>query len=372
MKSLIRFVFAGLVIVVHFACASHNKVKDTQAVVAIVDTGFDTHHPALQVPIVDSYDFSRGTKDVGPYIFWKYGAKGSNSRAESLVQLAPELKTWFPLNRDILGEFKSAAFHGTAVASLALYDLQPFTLLYKVYPIPENVDPDEWMTKSVLSAIQRAVAHRARIVNLSLGFTFENGTSKSAQHMKLKEMIATIIRENPNVLFVAAAGNENRMINNTTISGYPCGLSLENVICVGAVDHSGKLWKPSATKGTNDVEIAGATMVYSYGDRVFSAVPQNMCVTKAAMKALFSEETLDNALAENLLNICKSGSGYAEGEATSIATPLVTHRALEILTSQPTISAKGLKEEILKTTRTSAVDSEIRYIEPRRPSWASK
>lgn len=258
------------------------------------------------------------------------------------------------------------------MASLALYDLRPSTALYKIYPIPKNVDPDEWMTKSVLAAIQRAISHGARVINLSLGFTFELGTSETAKHQKLMETISATILANPNVLFVAATGNENQTIDNLKISGYPCGLPLENVICVGAINRDGKLWKLSSTKGTNLVAVPDATTVFSYGDHVFSAVPQRMCVTKESLKALFSKEAVTKEMAQNLLRICKDRAGYADGEATSIATPLVTHRALEILMMRPTLTAIELKTEVLKSTRPTTVDRGINYVEPLRPSWAKK
>lgn len=372
MKNIFLIVAAGVVIVSQFACAGLARQTHPPPLIAIIDTGFDTDHPALQTRLVDRYDFSRETKDVIPYISRKDLSGDVYERLKSLIEWAPGLKKWFPLERNIEEEFKAAAFHGTAVASLALYDLRLSAALYKVYPIPQDVDPDEWMTKSVLAAIQRAVAHKARVINLSLGFTFELGAPETAKHQKLMETIRAAILANPDVLFVAAAGNENQTIDHLKIAGYPCGLPLENVICVGAIDHDGKLWKVSPAKGTNLVAIPNMTTVFSYGDSVFSAVPQKMCVTREAVRALFSQEAVTNEMAQNLLKACTDNSGYADGEATSMATPLVTHRAAEILMRRPTLRASELKAEILKSTLPSAADRGIQYVHPLRPSWARK
>lgn len=372
MKNFISSLLIAAIPFSQSACASVKEKKAIDPVVAVIDTGFDISHPALRNSIVDSYDFSRGTTDVIPYIIRKNLSGDIYSRLQSLIKLAPELQTWFQPERDIEGEFRAAAFHGTAVASLALYDLKVGVALYKIYPIPENVDSDEWMANAVSAAIKRAIARNARVINLSLGFTFELGSVDTAKHQKLMRIIQDVIIDNSGVLFIAASGNENQTIDNVRIAGYPCGLPLENVICVGAITHEGQPWKVSVTKGTNLVEVAGTTTVFSYGDYVFSAVPLKMCVTKETMKTVFSRDTVTKDLAEKLLKTCNNASGFINGEASSIATPLVTHRALEILTLEPAISVGELKIKILRSTLTSKMNSEIKYVDPLKPSWASK
>lgn len=88
------------------------------------------------------------------------------------------------------------------------------------------------------SAINYAVNNRIKIINLSQNTV----ASLSDKDIMILENIFTQAKEN-GILIIASSGNErhNMNIKNRADLTYPCALKLENVICVGNLDHNGQI-----------------------------------------------------------------------------------------------------------------------------------
>lgn len=375
---LFSFSITALVVGLSLGACTHLNTREdpsSSVTVSVIDTGFDLKHPALRtLTVVDAYNYYRNNPDISPYLP-HVKTDGTLSKARTrmleLLKYEPELERWIPLSRDIEMEWQAAAFHGTAVAGLATFDLAPKVALYKVYPIPSGVDPDEWMADSVLDSIERSVKIGARVINLSLGFSYRADAPDVAKHQKLRKKFEDTIRRHKHVLFVSAAGNENQLIDNETVFGYPCGLAIDNIICVGALNKEGALWKPSPTKGTSIAVATGTSMIYAPGEDVYSPSPLKMCVAKESLRALFSNQPIDSKTARELRSACEKNPGFAKGEATSIAAPMVTRQAIEILLRHQDLSAVELKKRLLESSLEKRLEqTSIRYIQPKSPSWS--
>jgi hypothetical protein len=121
--------------------------------------------------------------------------------------------------------------HGTATASIVLSEAPMVRLLPYRYPRPD-------MTR-LNALIEHAASHGARIVNLSLA-SFD----REEWHA-----FAQAAARHPEILFVVAAGNDNRDIDRRPV--YPAALDLDNLIAVTAARADGHLargvnWGPRA------------------------------------------------------------------------------------------------------------------------------
>jgi thermitase len=86
-------------------------------------------------------------------------------------------------------------------------------------------------TATIVSGINYAVSHGAKIINLSLGgqISFDQSFSNAIDNAK-----------NNDVLVVTAAGNDNVDVDSAGNASYPCNFSQDNVVCVAALDQSYK------------------------------------------------------------------------------------------------------------------------------------
>lgn len=85
-------------------------------------------------------------------------------------------------------------------------------------------------TASVVAGIEFAIAHGAKIINLSLGGSaFDPLLNTTLAHAR-----------DAGVLVVAAAGNDG-LDNDAGVPTYPCAFELENIVCVAALDQAYQL-----------------------------------------------------------------------------------------------------------------------------------
>jgi hypothetical protein len=157
--------------------------------------------------------------------------------------------------------------HGTHVAGIATGRLLPDDLVravdkagvevmvLKVLGNPDASGSAYAGPDSLRSAIDYAVRYNANIINLSLEGTRE--FSKS---------LYEVIRDNPQRLFVIAAGNHRVALDSNP--RYPVGFaaSMSNVIAVAASDCAGRMWRRDASVGS------------SYGRATVSLAAPGVCV----------------------------------------------------------------------------------------------
>ncbi len=172
---------------------------------------------------------------------------------------------------------------------------------------------------SAIGAIDFAVAAKSAGVNVRvLQASWDSSTYVSAIHD------AIVRANNAGILFVAAAGNglDNdgvpRNLDTPGNDTYPCEDPSPNVICVGASTPTGQLANFS-NYGATAVDLAAP------GFRIESTVPRG------------------------LVPGCDPASDYCLFDGTSMATPMVSGAAVDILAAEPNLSVSALKDRILTT-----------------------
>ena len=106
--------------------------------------------------------------------------------------------------------------HGTRTASLFMREAPNAALVAYRYPRPD-------MTR-MRQLIQHAVDNDVRVIGLPLG----------SNRSDLWTVFAEAARENPDLLFIASAGNNGRDIDQEPV--YPAALDLDNLLVVTSAD----------------------------------------------------------------------------------------------------------------------------------------
>jgi subtilisin family serine protease len=156
-------------------------------------------------------------------------------------------------------------------------------------------------TADAANAIDYAVAHGARVINASWG-----------GHAFSQALYQAIRRAGDNgVLFVAAAGNDGQ--NADAKPDYPAAFDLPNIVSVAATDSNDDL-ADFSHYGASSVDLAAP------GDDIESTVPKST-----------------------------DSSGYASFSGTSMATPFVAGVAALVLSVEPNLTVKELRERLFTT-----------------------
>jgi subtilisin family serine protease len=238
--------------------------------------------------------------------------------------LKAEQVTPFIEDLGLFGNFS----HGTHVAGIAsagnpFIRLLPVRITFDFRTIPQ-ITPSVEQTKKEAKAAQDAVAYMrqagVRVCNMSwggsrqdiedslekkgVGKTPEERAQISRELFKIqRDALEEAMKSAPEILFVAAAGNSDN--DNQFAEFIPSGLSLPNMITVGAVDQSGK--PTSFTTFGKNVKL------YANGFEVESYIP-------GGQKMKFS--------------------------GTSMAAPNVTNLAAKIIAVNPKLSTSEVIEVI--------------------------
>jgi subtilisin family serine protease len=228
--------------------------------VAVVDTGVDSGATDLQGHLVAGYDFVDGDTNT----------------------------------QDQNG-------HGTHVSGIIAASQNNFVGVSGVAPgakvMPLRVlDANGWGTfTDVAAAFNYAGQHGVRIVNASLG-----GGSPS-------QTLEQAVANNPNTLYVVAAGNSDSNNDDPSTPFYPCDLPEANLICVAASDQSDQpAWFSNYGGATVDLFAPGVNILSTW-----------------------------------------IGGQYAYEDGTSMATPMVTGTLALMLAHNPSLSAAQLKQDLL-------------------------
>lgn len=328
---------------------------------------------------------------------------------ETLLKIDPRLSAYLAPYRDVAFE-NSETKHGTHVAGLMSYDNEAIGLIpYKVLPYHQTVKDeadfsvgkaDRFVT-NFENAVEHARQNGVRIVNLSLGGSFEkptnsNDSSYEARLEKynnykrmLTEGFTNIIKKNSDILFVAAAGNDSGWSDNEARLQYPCGVEAPNMLCVGALNKDGKL------ANFTNLPLNKVDLVLASGVKLVSTVPGDNCgylrkqfssvLTEGNNWAGLCKYDLENkkwspdekfadrykALIATLYDNCQNEKNLFEPmSGTSMATPVVSHLAanawLENLSMKPT--------EVIQTLKKAASLDDSRQfrayvLKAKQPSW---
>ncbi len=190
-------------------------------IVAVVDTGIDKNHPDLSGNVIAGYNFVDGNNDTtdlnghGTHVSGILGAIGNNSIGVAGVNWS-----------------------------------------VKIMPLRVLDQNGEGTEADVMTAIAYAASNNVRVVNMSFAFTPQNPSDGKP----LKDTIASY----PNILFVAAAGNENT--NDDITPSYPAGFDLSNIISVAASDQNDNL-AGFSNYGPTSVDVAAP------GTNILSTIP---------------------------------------------------------------------------------------------------
>ncbi len=180
-------------------------------IVAVIDTGADVSHPALEGAFVEGVNF---------------------------VTRKP-------------GSFDDQG-HGTHISGI----IHTFAPNVKILPLKfySDANPGSVNVKNTVAAISYAVDHGAKIINYSGG----------GPEFNEDELLALKRAEAKGVLVVAAAGNEHQLLAGTY---YPASYfyRLKNLIVVGALDTMGN--KAATSNFGTGVDI------FAPGENIFSTLP---------------------------------------------------------------------------------------------------
>jgi len=188
-------------------------------VVAVIDTGVDGSHEDLAANLVPGYDFVNDDGDPDD-------DNGHGTHVAGIIA--------------------AAADNGKGIAGTAPN--------VKIMPLKAADAGGSFTTASIVSAIQYAADNGARVVNMSFGSSNFDTLEYEA------------IRDNPGILFVAAAGNEGN--NNDVNPVYPACYDLPNIISVAALAPDGGL-AGFSNYGEDSVHLAAP------GGDIISAIPQH-------------------------------------------------------------------------------------------------
>ena len=215
-----------------------------------------------------------------------------------IASLKPEQITGFFEDLNLFGNH----IHGTHVAGIAqdgnpFIRMLPIRITFDFREIPTltpTVERSQKDAKAVTDAVLYMKRAGVRVVNMSWGGSRQaieadlekKGVGKDAQERAAvartlfkieRDALDNAIHSAPDILFVAAAGNENN--DNEFAEAIPSGLHQPNLITIGAVDKSGK--------PTSFTTFGKSVKLYANGFEVDSTIPggQHLKLSGTSMSA---------------------------------------------------------------------------------------
>lgn len=234
--------------------------------------------------------------------------------------------------------------HGTHVAGIAVQGnpfarVQSLTMLFDTQVAPPRVTEEQVRRRA--QNYQRAVDHMkasgARVVNMSwglspalfeamfnyhgIGGTPEQRKAEAARWFAIeREALQRAIASAPGILFVAASGNDDNSAD--FVQFIPSGLSLPNLLTVGATDSAGRV--------ASFTTVGKTVTLFAKGAEVTSLLP---------------------------------GGDRAQLSGTSLSAPQVTNLAAKLLAMKPGLDVPELKRLIVEGAERRG---EVLWIDPKR------
>lgn len=273
------------------------NVVDAQkqnVVVAIIDSGFDLTHP-----------------DGPTYVWRNSGEIGDNRIDDDNNGLVDDVYGWNFLDNN--NNLKDEKGHGTFVAGIIAAKMNNGIGIAGINPgaviMPLKVADAEGQTNSlhIFQAVNYAVAHGARVINISMG---GRGVSKL-------EQVAIEFARSKGVFVAVAAGNvgENIMEHGPASSG--------GAVAVGSIDYDGARSTISNAGANNGLMAPG--------------------------ESIYSLRSIDSY---NPKSTPKATKYYYKQSGTSFSTPMVAATASLLLAKNPNLTNSEI-EDILQATATN-------------------
>ncbi|MEY4616921.1 MAG: hypothetical protein RJB66_1881 [Pseudomonadota bacterium] len=379
------------------------KIEQTNSqhkvLVAIIDSGVDYNHPLLKdhmhfdldekgIATGSGFDFVGNDSWPLPYLartrhlyskmetdLTEYQQVSANIK--KMISSHKELEQWINPHRVHEDEAEQGIYHGTHVAGLASYDDSRIGILgYRVLPEQEAIgSSNEASIDTLLSYLEKSIEHAqkrgVKVVNMSIGLTFGEGDEGAAHLIEVFKKFEKIVTDHPDMVFVAAAGNESTWVNGETRYSFPCGIKADNMICVASQNANG-----IPSEFTN-IPLITNPLIFAPGEQILSPFPTQFCQSPELSKLKKQmEETTLASVAKKILKDCpisKKNSVYPLS-GTSMASPLIARAiASQILEMKRDASGKEIIDLFMKNSQHVQYGplSLVRFRLP-VPSWYPK
>jgi len=233
-----------------------------KTLVAVIDTGIDYNHPDLMnhvhfeldeegQPIRWGWDFVGQDAWPSPYI----GRRTLNADQEftfidGLIDEHQPLSPYLDKRRNVVQEYLSSAWHGTSLAGLIVQGRNDIGLLaYRVVPPNQNLSVVQnyqvEILEALIAACRKAIDDGADILVMTSFFHFTKTKNFHiySRIMSIRTELEEFIRNHPNRLFIASAGNFDgyhfRGDNNEDHIDLPAGIVAGNLLVVGSRSETG-------------------------------------------------------------------------------------------------------------------------------------
>jgi subtilisin family serine protease len=371
-----------------------------KVIIAIMDSGVDYNHPYLLNNLHFSLDNNGLPTGVGfdnagmdtwpaPYVArtnyfnetLPSEEREKSARAlkdwGSVLQMAPELAKYFPLERNINEENDETFDHGTHVAGLASYDSPEIGIrAYRVIPMNEPkgglgmdmLGPTRLFADNLIKALKLAISEGATVINLSLAINLEESSSDEMKSFftDFQNELNELAENNPEVMFVAASGNEKKWLSGSTTRSLPCLIPKKNVICVGAL--TADMSAADFTNVVNDPEI---TSIYTWGNEILSSFPTNSCHLEGLAFSLVSAgETGRAEFVQMAKAECTRDQRLRMMSGTSMASPIIARQVAKLMAANPHLSLLEIKALLFGASVPSQIgDLPVSKLSVEKPSW---
>jgi hypothetical protein len=276
--------------------------------IGIVDTGVDTSHPEF-----DGVDFGTQPRSIDTY------QKGTVAHGTCVAGI-------IGANNITSNNISSEDFMMNGIIS-GIKGIEYTLEVSNANGMDGLINPTQAMWH-IQKLVKLSSDSNVRVINMSFGFSDmnkiqlgcnTNGAVKTNEFNILTELFKRLIESRPNVIFVAAAGNDNINVKYVT----PANINSKNLITVGATNLKDNRANWSSCKSSNfDDNINGYIDIAAPGEEVYA--PQ-----------LYSEPYDEN--------------DYKMFSGTSAAAPMVTGAVGLMLAVNKNLSPAEVKNILKKT-----------------------
>lgn len=277
-----------------------HQIDPNRFLLGVIDGGFDYNHPELAWKWWNNPTDPKDGKDndgngwVDDLFGWDRESN-SNLPAESSTSMA---------------SYTRPDSHGTHVAHIATRDLEGVAL------IGFGGDYTRAAYVNQISAFLKQ--HKVKVVNISIGLPKDN-----KDDLGLRDGIRAherMVRDNPDTLFVVAAGNEGKDIDVFANKQYPASFDAPNVLKVGSLD-------------TNHIDSA------NWKNYVMSPWSNT------------GKRSVDILAPGADISAARLGGGYVVHSGTSMASPYMAREAAKLWMKFPALKAAQVREIFIRSAR---------------------